>query len=171
MPIVLSKASLAERYAPGDRIVLAGIGSGLNCTAAAVAVVKGVSEALYPFESNVLDRDGLAYHYLDEGTGDPVLMVHGNPVVVILPIAISSRRCGPIIAASCPTTSAWACRTSPATTVIATSLASRIDDLERLVDTLALDRQAHAGAARLGRHDRHGLSPRATRSASAASCC
>lgn len=36
IPIVLSKASLAERYAPGDRIVLAGIGSGLNCTAAAV---------------------------------------------------------------------------------------------------------------------------------------
>ncbi|MEO6952631.1 MAG: 3-oxoacyl-ACP synthase III [Polyangia bacterium] len=36
VPMVLSKASCAERYAPGDRVILAGIGSGLNCTAAAV---------------------------------------------------------------------------------------------------------------------------------------
>ncbi len=42
--------------------------------------------ALYPFESQYLDRDGLRYHYLDEYTGPgdraeaPVaLMVHGNP--------------------------------------------------------------------------------------------
>jgi haloalkane dehalogenase len=26
-----------------------------------------------------LDRDGLRYHYLDEGEGEPVVMVHGNP--------------------------------------------------------------------------------------------
>ena len=26
-----------------------------------------------------LDRNGLRYHYLDEGAGDPVVMVHGNP--------------------------------------------------------------------------------------------
>ena len=34
---------------------------------------------LYPFKSHYLDLDGLKYHYLDEGTGDPVLMIHGNP--------------------------------------------------------------------------------------------
>lgn len=34
---------------------------------------------LYPFESRSIDRKGLAYHYLDEGRGDPVLCVHGNP--------------------------------------------------------------------------------------------
>ena len=34
---------------------------------------------LYPFESNFLDRDGLKYHYIDEGEGDPIVMVHGNP--------------------------------------------------------------------------------------------
>lgn len=37
IPIVLSKAIEAERVAPGDRVVLGGIGSGLNCTAASVA--------------------------------------------------------------------------------------------------------------------------------------
>jgi pimeloyl-ACP methyl ester carboxylesterase len=34
---------------------------------------------LYPFKSNWLDFDGLRYHYLDEGEGEPLLLVHGNP--------------------------------------------------------------------------------------------
>lgn len=34
---------------------------------------------LYPFQNNYLDLNGLQYHYLDEGQGDPVVMVHGNP--------------------------------------------------------------------------------------------
>jgi pimeloyl-ACP methyl ester carboxylesterase len=39
----------------------------------------GVSKALYPFEGRALNLDGLRYHYLDEGQGEPVVMVHGNP--------------------------------------------------------------------------------------------
>jgi haloalkane dehalogenase len=34
---------------------------------------------LYPFMSHFLDLGGLRYHYLDEGRGEPVLMLHGNP--------------------------------------------------------------------------------------------
>ncbi len=34
---------------------------------------------LYPFVGSRLDLDGLSLHYLDEGRGDPVLMLHGNP--------------------------------------------------------------------------------------------
>ena len=33
----------------------------------------------YPFESHFLDVDGYQYHFLDEGEGSPLLMVHGNP--------------------------------------------------------------------------------------------
>jgi len=33
----------------------------------------------YPFTGKRLDLDGLSYHYLDEGNGLPVLMLHGNP--------------------------------------------------------------------------------------------
>jgi len=33
----------------------------------------------YPFTSHCLDLDGLQYHYLDEGNGEPVVMLHGNP--------------------------------------------------------------------------------------------
>lgn len=38
-----------------------------------------VPRELYPFEGRIFDRGGLRYHYLDEGQGEPVLMVHGNP--------------------------------------------------------------------------------------------
>ena len=36
-------------------------------------------EEEYPFDSHFLDIDGHRYHYLDEGSGDPLLLVHGNP--------------------------------------------------------------------------------------------
>lgn len=35
--------------------------------------------ALYPFESHYFDLAGTRMHYLDEGTGSPVVMLHGNP--------------------------------------------------------------------------------------------
>jgi haloalkane dehalogenase len=34
---------------------------------------------LYPFAGHWLQRDGLRLHYLDEGAGEPVLCLHGNP--------------------------------------------------------------------------------------------
>src|SRR3954447_158201 len=35
--------------------------------------------SLYPFASHELSLDKLRYHYLDEGAGEPLLFVHGNP--------------------------------------------------------------------------------------------
>ena len=34
---------------------------------------------LFPFKRNFLDLNGQKYHYLNEGQGEPVVMVHGNP--------------------------------------------------------------------------------------------
>ena len=34
---------------------------------------------LYPFASHYRKINGFHYHYLDEGEGEPVVMVHGNP--------------------------------------------------------------------------------------------
>lgn len=36
-------------------------------------------KSLYPFASHHLDLQGLRYHYLDEGSGSALVMVHGNP--------------------------------------------------------------------------------------------
>jgi pimeloyl-ACP methyl ester carboxylesterase len=38
-----------------------------------------IARSLYPFDGKTLDRRGLRYHYLDEGAGEPVIMLHGNP--------------------------------------------------------------------------------------------
>jgi haloalkane dehalogenase len=34
---------------------------------------------LYPFDSHFIKIRGLRYHFLNEGAGDPVVMIHGNP--------------------------------------------------------------------------------------------
>lgn len=36
-------------------------------------------EELYPFKSNFFNIEGHNLHYIDEGKGDPILMLHGNP--------------------------------------------------------------------------------------------
>jgi pimeloyl-ACP methyl ester carboxylesterase len=41
--------------------------------------MRAIPRELYPFEARFLDLDDLDYHYLDEGSGDPVVAVHGNP--------------------------------------------------------------------------------------------
>lgn len=40
---------------------------------------SSIPQHLYPFEGCFLRRGELKYHYLDEGQGDPIVMVHGNP--------------------------------------------------------------------------------------------
>jgi cis-3-alkyl-4-acyloxetan-2-one decarboxylase len=41
--------------------------------------MREIPAHLYPFEKHWLDLGGLRYHYLDEGRGDPIVAVHGNP--------------------------------------------------------------------------------------------
>jgi cis-3-alkyl-4-acyloxetan-2-one decarboxylase len=38
-----------------------------------------IPTALYPFDSHFFDRGGLRMHYLDEGQGAAVVLLHGNP--------------------------------------------------------------------------------------------
>jgi len=44
--------------------------------------MKSTVEALkkgYPFKTPYIDLKGVKYHYLDEGQGNPLVMLHGNP--------------------------------------------------------------------------------------------
>ncbi|MFH1994529.1 MAG: alpha/beta hydrolase, partial [Nitrospinota bacterium] len=34
---------------------------------------------IYSFKHNYLDLNGIKYHYIDEGQGEPIVMLHGNP--------------------------------------------------------------------------------------------
>lgn len=55
----------------------------------------------YPFESHFLNVDGVRLHYLDEGDGLPVLMLHGQPTwsylwrKIIPPVAAGRRVIAP----------------------------------------------------------------------------
>jgi haloalkane dehalogenase len=55
----------------------------------------------FPFAPNYIEQDGLRMHYLDEGQGDPVLLLHGEPTwaylyrKVIPPLARASRCIAP----------------------------------------------------------------------------
>ena len=51
-----------------------------NTSAAPPTFVEELRDGgLYPFESHYLAVDGAQYHYIDEGAGEPILMLHGNP--------------------------------------------------------------------------------------------
>ncbi|RTZ99389.1 MAG: alpha/beta hydrolase [Deltaproteobacteria bacterium] len=95
---------------------------------------------LYPFSSRYMDMGGLQYHYLDEGEGEPVIMVHGNPtwsffyrnlITALSPgyrtIAPDHIGCG---LSDKPSPSRYGYR-----------LENRIADLTRFIDHLALDKK------------------------------
>ncbi len=91
----------------------------------------------YPFESHYRDRDGLQYHYLDEGEGPPVVMVHGNPTWSFyyrdLVCALRSDfRC--IV----PDHIGCGLSDKPGDNQYDYTLASRIDDLEALLEDLGI---------------------------------
>ncbi len=92
----------------------------------------------YPFKSNYLDLNGLKYHYLDEGTGPTVVMLHGNPSWSFyyrnLIKALSSRyRC--IV----PDHIGCGFSDKPDDDRYDYTLPRRVDDLEQLLENLQLN--------------------------------
>ncbi len=101
--------------------------------------MREVSDRLYPFRGHFLDRGGVRMHYLDEGAGEPVLMVHGNPTWSLywrrLVQGLADRyRC------VVPDHIGCGLSDKPDDARYRYTLASRIDDLEALVDHLELER-------------------------------
>jgi haloalkane dehalogenase len=92
----------------------------------------------YPFAGRYLDLDGLRLHYLDEGSGEPVLMLHGNPTWSFyyrnLVIALQGRyRC--IV----PDHMGCGLSDKPGDDRYAYTLERRVEDLTRLLDSLKID--------------------------------
>jgi pimeloyl-ACP methyl ester carboxylesterase len=85
-----------------------------------------------------LDRDGLRYHYLDEGDGEPVVMVHGNPSW-----SFYYRRLVEALSPSyrtiVPDHIGCGFSDKPGDHRYDYTLASRVDDLERLLAHLRID--------------------------------
>ena len=96
-----------------------------------------VVAAPYSFASHFFDRDGIRLHYLDEGQGEPIVMLHGNPTWSYyyrnLVAALRNRfRC--IV----PDHIGCGLSDKPQPPRYDYSLKSRVDDLTALLDSLAI---------------------------------
>lgn len=97
-----------------------------------------VSQTLYPFKSNWWQRDQLKLHYLDEGSGPPVVMVHGNPTWSfyyreLVKLLSPHYRCIVPDHIGCGKSD------KPSDEDYHYTLASRVDDLEGLLTHLNID--------------------------------
>ncbi|MGP0564719.1 MULTISPECIES: alpha/beta fold hydrolase [unclassified Nitrospina] len=93
-------------------------------------------QRIYPFESHYLDLNGLRYHYLDEGQGEVLLMLHGNPTWSFyyrnLVRALRSQY-------RCVVPDHMGCGLSDKPQDYNYTLNQHIDNVERLVEHLQLD--------------------------------
>lgn len=99
----------------------------------------GVPESLLPYRSLRWQNGGHEQHYLDEGSGDPVVMVHGNPSWCFLWRDVvgalrATHRCIVPDHIGCGLSS------RPAETDYAYTFEQRVADFGRFMDHLGLDR-------------------------------
>ncbi|MDD5657889.1 MAG: alpha/beta fold hydrolase [Elusimicrobia bacterium] len=88
-----------------------------------------------PFESRFFVRNGLRQHYLDAGSGDPVVMLHGNPTWCLYYRDLAAALGGShrVIV---PDHIGCGLSDKPGDEWYRYTLASRVDDLEALLDSL-----------------------------------
>jgi haloalkane dehalogenase len=101
--------------------------------------MKNVPRDLYPFEGRYLELDGLRYHYLDEGTGEPVVAVHGNPTWSFYYRELVARLSSEYRVVV-PDHIGCGLSDKPDDEQYGYTLRRRIDDLSALIDRLELDR-------------------------------
>lgn len=96
-----------------------------------------VSKQLYPFTGHYLDRHGLKYHYLDEGQGETVVMVHGNPTwsFYYRNLVLALRDNYRVIV---PDHIGCGLSDKPVDSGYSFTLQSRVDDLDALLESLGL---------------------------------
>jgi cis-3-alkyl-4-acyloxetan-2-one decarboxylase len=96
-----------------------------------------VAKALYPFANHYLDLPDLRYHYLDEGHGEPLVMLHGNPTWSFyyrnLVLGLRNSYCTIV-----PDHIGCGLSDKPDDSRYEYSLRQRVDDLESLLDHLGL---------------------------------
>ena len=95
---------------------------------------------LYPFESHFLALRGMRLHYLDQGAGEPVLMVHGNPTWSFYFRGLI-QRLSEKYRAIAPDHFGCGLSDVPSEDSYDYRLHSRVQDLEALIDALKLEQK------------------------------
>jgi haloalkane dehalogenase len=94
---------------------------------------------LYPFRSHFLTcRCGASQHYLDEGKGEPVVMIHGNPTWSFY-FREMVRALSPHYRVIAPDHLGCGLSDTPSEDKYQYSLQNRVDDLEYLINSLDID--------------------------------
>jgi pimeloyl-ACP methyl ester carboxylesterase len=94
---------------------------------------------LFPFTSRYAEVNGLRMHYVDEGRGEPIVMVHGNPTWSFYFRKLISGFSGNHRAIA-PDHIGCGLSARPGPSEYGFRLQNRIDDLEALLDHLGVDR-------------------------------
>ena len=99
--------------------------------------MKSIPRELYPFDGNYLDLGDYRMHFLDEGSGPPVVCVHGNPTwsFYYRDLVLGLRDEHRVVV---PDHVGCGLSDAPLDDTYDYTLARRIDDLEALVDHLDL---------------------------------
>jgi haloalkane dehalogenase len=94
----------------------------------------------YSFKKNYLDLGGIKYHYLDEGKGEPVVMLHGNPTwsFYYRNLVLALRGSYRVIV---PDHIGCGLSDKPDEKKYHYTLKQRVDDLERLLSHLGIDKE------------------------------
>ncbi|MDY6905740.1 MAG: alpha/beta fold hydrolase [Thermodesulfobacteriota bacterium] len=90
---------------------------------------------LYPFESNYMTVNGFQYHYVDEGRGEPLLMLHGNPTWSFYYRELI-KRFSPSYRVLCPDHIGCGLSEKPPATAYGYRLENRVADLEAFIRQL-----------------------------------
>jgi pimeloyl-ACP methyl ester carboxylesterase len=103
-------------------------------------LVPSVTFPEYPFPSHFLDLNGIRYHYLDEGAGEPVVMLHGNPTwsFYYRRLVLALRDQYRVIV---PDHVGCGLSDKPDDSRYRYTLASRVHDLEALLDHLGINKK------------------------------
>ena len=98
-----------------------------------------LAPGLYPFQSHWMEVRGQTMHYLDEGSGEPLVLVHGNPTW-----SFFYRRVISALAPGCrlvaPDHIGCGLSSRPTDAEFAYTLESHVNNLESLLDHLGLAR-------------------------------
>ncbi|MFZ3047287.1 MAG: alpha/beta fold hydrolase [Desulfatirhabdiaceae bacterium] len=95
---------------------------------------------LYPLQSRYKTIQGLRYHYIDEGTGEPIIMIHGNPTWSFY-FRNLIRGLSPDYRAIAPDHIGCGLSDKPSSKEYAYTLGTRIRDLESFISGFQFDRK------------------------------
>lgn len=93
---------------------------------------------LYPFSPHLVDLDGHACSYVDEGAGPPVVLVHGNPTWSFLYRSLVTALSAAGYRAIAPDHIGMGRSAKPAASAYPHTLGRRVVDFGRLLDSLRL---------------------------------